>query len=122
MVFFASARCNLEHAQAALARSLTVQRTGPSSLDVAWPNTNGPTLRVSLVAGPHVRAEGHQIAAQTPHAPAMAACDARFEIHIDDLAGALDEMNTLMEIQMTLQDLTTGLMFNTWTGKLTAAS
>ena len=80
----------------------------------------GPTLRVYLVGGPEVRTQGREAAAGTPHGAAMAACDARFEIVIDDLATVLDEMNTLLEVQLTLQDLTGGLLFNTWTGKLSA--
>lgn len=35
------------------------------------------------------------------------------EILIDDLDGVLDEINTLIEVQGTLQDVTRGFLFNT---------
>jgi hypothetical protein len=120
MVFFASSTCGIDDAHAALARSLAVTRMSANELAVAWPSSNGPTLHIYLVIGPQVADEGRDIAATTPHAAAMRRCDARFEIVIDDLATALDEMNTLIEAQLTLQDLTGGLLFNTWTGKLTS--
>jgi len=120
MVFFSSGRCNLQAAHSALARTLRVSHTGVNELMLTALDTPGPTLRVCLAHGPNIRAEAAKIAAGTPHVAAMAACDARFEIVIDDLAAALDEMNTLMEAQLTLQDLTAGLLFNTWTGKLSA--
>ena len=39
---------------------------------------------------------------------------------IDDLESTLDEMNTLAEVQMTLQDLTNGYLVCTWNGSVQA--
>jgi len=41
----------------------------------------------------------------------MGECSARSEIGIDDLNAALDEINTLMEVQDALQDASQGFLF-----------
>ena len=43
-------------------------------------------------------------------------CDARFEILFDDLSEVLDEINTPIDIQLTLQDTTEGIVFTSWNG------
>lgn len=77
-------------------------------------------LKISLSTEPHVAAEAMEIAEGTPFASALSQCDSRFEIAIDDLDGVLDEMNTLIEIQSTLQDETGGYLFNSWNEELSA--
>lgn len=44
--------------------------------------------------------------------------DAGYAIEIDDLDAALDEMNTLIEVQAKMQGATTGWIFNEWNGSL----
>ncbi|MCU0627700.1 MAG: hypothetical protein MUF21_14630 [Gemmatimonadaceae bacterium] len=46
-------------------------------------------------------------------------CDARFEIEIEDLDAALDEINTLMEVQGALQDASQGWLHLPWNGTVT---
>ena len=43
-------------------------------------------------------------------------CNASFEILFDDLSEVLNEVNTLIDIQITLQDKTDGIIFTSWNG------
>lgn len=116
MVFFRPKACDLGAAAESLAGyGLTVTRQG-DQLTAGWPG--GPQFRVRLVAGPQVQAEAAEIGAGTPHAAVMRECAARFEIEIDDLDAALDEINTLMEVQGALQDASQGFLFLPWNGNL----
>jgi hypothetical protein len=116
MIFFRSAGFDLDAAAAALAdRGLSVRRTN-DELTVGFPG--GPQLRVAYVQEEYVQEEAEEIGAGSPHAAAMGQCDTRFEILIDDLEAALDEINTLIDVQATLQDATQGFLFNTWNGEL----
>jgi len=121
MVFFAaSSTCpDLDEAERLLTeQGLDVASDG-DALVVQW-EEDGPALRIRLSAAPHVNAEAIEIAEGTAHAAAMRACDARFEIDIDDLDETLDEINTLIEVQATLQGATGGYLFNSWNGELSA--
>lgn len=115
-VFFPSDSSDLD----AAARSL-----GGYGLDVTRDDTglvagrpDRPRFRVGLVVGEAVRAEAAEIGEGTPLAAALRDCDARFEILIDDLDEALDEINTLMEVQGALQDASRGYLFLPWNGTL----
>ena len=46
----------------------------------------------------------------------MRDCNECFEVTINDLDEALDEVNTLMEIQGALQDVSGGYLFLPWNG------
>jgi hypothetical protein len=117
MVFFRSGTCDLDAAARSLAGyRLTVTRDG-DELSVGWPGS--PQFRVCLVVGDLVRAEAAEIGEGTPYESRMQECDARFEIGIDDLDAALDEINTLMEVQGALQDASQGFLFIPWNGNLT---
>ncbi len=117
MVFFRSGICDLDAAARSLAGyRMTVVRDG-DELSVCW--RDSPQFRVRLVAGDLVRAEAVEIGEGTPHEAAMRECDARFEIGIEDLDAALDEINTLMEVQSALQDASRGFLFLPWNGSLT---
>lgn len=117
MVFFKAGEVDLERAAAALADDgLTVTHEG-GALHTWWDEA-GPRLRIWLARGPHVQQEAVEIGRRHGQLPALAPCDARFEIAIDDLAATLDEMNTLIQVQATLQTLTSGMAFNAWNGVL----
>ncbi len=117
MVFFESANFTLEGAiQSLTGCGLEVSRDGEL---IRVGRTDGPWFEVGLARGDVVRAEASEIGAGTPHAGAMSRCDARFEIHIADLGEALDEINTLMEVQGALQDASKGFLFLPWNGALT---
>ena len=87
-----------------------------NALAVRW--GNGPEPSVAWSAGQHVAAEAAEIAEGGPFAGEPCRCDARFEIGIVDLDEVLDEINTLIEVQCTLQDATAGYLFNSWNGEL----
>ena len=116
MVFFPAQAggFDLDWARDALtAQGLSVDAQ-PGALAVRW-DEDGPILRVTYAQGEQVAREALQRAGEGAPAEALLrACTARFEIAIDDLDEVLDEMNTLIEVQSTLQDSTGGHLFNTW--------
>jgi hypothetical protein len=118
MIFFHSDSpgLGLEDAERLLSdRGLQVTRKA-NALSVRW--DDGPELSVTRSAEPHVAEEAVEIAEGTPFAAELSRCDARFEIGIEDLDEVLDEINTLIEVQCTLQDATGGYLFNSWNGNL----
>ncbi len=121
MIFFRRGRGDLDTAAAALSdRQATIRRTTDefgSELSVNW--ADGPPLRIAFVDEPHVREEAAELSENSPHAVEMGRCEVRYEILIDDLDSVLDEINTLIEVQATLQTKTGGFMFNSWNGSLT---
>lgn len=117
-VFFRAGTLSLADAGHRLAeRGLHVDRAA-DGLSFRW--GEGPILHLTYAQGPAVIQEARTTSAGTPHAGPMAACDAKLEIRIDDLAGVLDEVNTLMEAQMTLQEATHGFIYCAWNKALTA--
>lgn len=119
MVFFRPGACDLDAAAEALAGyGLDVTRRG-DELTAGRPGS--PQFRIVLSAEPHVAIEAAEISEGTPHAAAMRECSARFEIGIEDLDAALDEINTLMEVQGALQDASQGYLFLPWNGELSEA-
>lgn len=116
MVFFESGRCDLDGAVASLTRyGLAVEREG-DRLRATRPGA--PAFGVVRVTGPSVAAEAAEIGADTEHAEALSRCDARFDILVEDLDAALDEINTLIEVQGALQDASRGYLFVGWNGTL----
>jgi hypothetical protein len=116
MIFFRSGGYDLDAAARSLAGcGLSVSRLGKH---LAVRRADGPELRVGLATGAGVREEAAEVGAGTAHAAPLAGCDARFEIAFDSLDEVLDEINTLIEVQATLQDDTQGFLFNTWNGQL----
>lgn len=116
MVFFRLAQgVDLAAAGAALREAgLDVEEAG-ACWRVRW--DDGPLLRVGLSAAPQVAAQASALG-EGGAVPGIGACDVRFEIAIDDLDEALDEANTLIEVQATLQGLTGGYLFNSWNAEL----
>jgi len=115
-VFCRSGMCDLDAVARSLAEyGLTVTHQS-DHLTAGWPG--GPQFRVWLDVGEHVRAEAAEIGEGTPHEAAMRECDARFDIGIDDLDEALDEINTLIEVQTAVQDASQGYLFLPWNNNL----
>jgi hypothetical protein len=81
---------------------------------------DGPVLRLALARGPHVARDAEALSRGTPHDAAMRRFDARFEIEIADLATVLDEINTLIEVQLTLQEATRGYVYTSWNSAICA--
>ena len=106
-------------ARALVAGGLNVAAAG-SHLEVWYDGATGPRLRVKLARGAQVAQATAALAVGSVHAAALTGITARYEIEIDDLAATLDEMNTLIQAQFALQDLTHGHMFTAWNKTLTA--
>jgi hypothetical protein len=125
MIYFRRCRgLNLAAAGKALrAYGFAVRRlTGPlvkGQLGVRPDNDpDYPELRIAYAHGKYVRVEAASSGEKSPYAAEMAECDARFEILIDDLDEVLDELNTLMEVQWELEDLTRCFTVNSWNGNV----
>ena len=118
-VLFKSGACDLDHAfETLLAYDLTVTRESDhigDGLSVSRPGS--PAFRIRLAEGGHVADEAAEISAMTG-AEGLRACSGRFEVSFDDLDAALDEINTLMEIQHALQEASNGFVFACWNGNL----
>jgi hypothetical protein len=115
-VFFAGNRPDLDDAAQALSKcGLSVNRT-PDELVVYFPGK--PVLRVALATDDYVRGEAVELSEGTPFSKEMSSCDARYEILIDDLDAVLDEINSLIDVQQTLQQLTRGFLYLTWNGEI----
>ncbi|MFO0572037.1 MAG: hypothetical protein U0263_40820 [Polyangiaceae bacterium] len=109
--------CTLEDAERALvAAKLGVTRDGDT---LAVRMGTGPTLFVGLNAEPWVVLEATELS-EDSETPEIAECTRRFEVAIEDLEQALDEYNTLFEVQAVLQDLTHGWVLLSWNGELMA--
>lgn len=115
-VFFRSGETTLaEAADALVEQGLEVTRQ-VDCLEVR--DSESPTYKIHWVRGSHVVQEAVEISEQTEYRESMKHCDERFEIQIESLEEALDEMNTLMEVQGTLQDISAGYLYLPWNGNL----
>jgi hypothetical protein len=75
----------------------------------------GPTLYVSIQRGDFVEVIGRRLMGRgRKYRSLIAGCDTQIEITFHDLEEVLDEINTLIDIQATLQDATRGLLYRSW--------
>jgi hypothetical protein len=116
MVYFAGATTLRDAARSLSAHKLHVVESA-DSLEVRWKPDVGPVFWVGLNAEPWVVVEAAE-QAEAKRVPGMATLDRRFEVPMDDLDAALDEYNTLFEIQAVLQDLTGGYIVTSWNGNV----
>lgn len=86
-------------------------------LSVRWDLKSEPVLRVSLSSAPHVLEEAKWLAKELDVSH-LATLGRRFEVGFDDLEAALDESNTLIEVQAVLQELTGGYVVLPWNGNV----
>lgn len=75
----------------------------------------GLDFQVSLDGSEPVVAAA-KAAAAIAELPRLAQCDARFTVEVMDLPAALDEINTMMELQGALQDCSEGYLVLGWNG------
>jgi hypothetical protein len=114
-LLFFSGQHTLQQAERALRqRGLQVEREG-EVLQVR--HTDGPVLGVSVSDQPGVATAARELALERGEAE-LAACARCFRIEIPDLAEALAEINTLIEVQLTLGDLAGAWGYNAWNGSL----
>jgi len=116
LIFFAGP-ADLVRAAAALAAVGLSVRPRTEALEVTWTDSR-VRLTLTLARGPMIAAAAREFGEGTEFAARLDACDARFEIAVDDLDLALDETNTLIQTQQALLDLTGGVLYNTWNGRL----
>lgn len=112
--------CTLDDAEAALGDiGVDIDRDG-ECLKLSGPDL--PRFTVRLLDGEAVAMQARQIAARfgadTPEARALTHCSHCARVDIEDFDEALDEINTLMEVQAALQDATGGVLFLSWNGHL----
>jgi hypothetical protein len=113
LIYFAGA-ATLDDAERVLrATWLTVERDGEALVV----RGEGPTLYVKCSTAAHVPREARELADE--HGTyELVRCDRRFEVGFDDLDAVLDDINTLIEVQGQLQDLTGGVSWTSWNGNL----
>lgn len=66
---------------------------------------------ITVNKAPQVQVEVKEIGKNSPYKQEKNLCNACFEVNIEILDKALDEINTLMEIQGALQDASKGYLF-----------
>jgi len=115
VVCFQAENCDLEQAISLLEKyKFNVQQEG-KILSVSRNND----LEIVLIKEDFVREEAMGFSEGTKYEEEMSKCDARFEIIIKDFDKAIDEINTLMEVQRALQDASKGYLFTPWNGNIT---
>ncbi len=76
---------------------------------------DGPILYVSINRGEFVETIGRRLMGRgRKYRSLIAGCDTQIEITFRDLEEVLDEINTLIDIQATLQEATGGLLYRSW--------
>ncbi|WP_420454282.1 hypothetical protein [Rubrivirga sp.] len=114
-VYFQRGSADLDSAaQALLDAGLRVVR---EDTGVQATRAGAPVFRIRLALG-RPASEAADAATDAALAEQIRACDARFDVEFADLDEALDEINTLMEVQVALQDLTGGYLFLPWNGSV----
>ena len=117
LVFFQQANSSYEQAQQLLEQYGFSVRPTPEGLEA---DAGGFFFQIVLQTGPNVAIAAKEIGRSTPHEAGMRLCDAQFKVLIEDLDEALNEINTLMEVQGALQDASKGYLFLPWNGSLSA--
>ncbi len=85
-------------------------------LIVRW--GDGPQMFITLATGPEVAGRAAELA-QEHGVPEMDGHDRRFEVSFENLDEVLDEINTLIEVQSHLQDITGGYVVRSWNDEVT---
>lgn len=113
LILYHDPHIGIDEAEAALG-SYIVARRG-DVLHFRWPN--GPVLRIRAINA--VSARDGRVSWHLNLPTPVDRFPRAFEISFDDLEEVLDEINTLIDAQATLEDLTGGACYNTWNENLT---
>ncbi len=121
LILFKSGGATLDNAAEALQqRSFNVEKrtleTGGNVLSAR--SGSGPVFHVCFNDASHVVDESREIGSGSDFTEQLGRCNVRFEVIIEDLDLAIDEMSSLIELQLTLQSLTGGFIYNCWNGEL----
>lgn len=114
LIFCSSDRTSLNDAKTALEKDgLSVESNNNRLICF---RDNSPRFTIRFIQE-EVLAEAKTLGEEYPnYRSRLKNCDARFEILFDDLSEVLDEINTPIDIQLTLQDTTEGIVFTSWNG------
>ena len=85
-----------------------------AGLAVDW--DGGPRLQASILDASAVTATLDAVDVDPAVQSRLAQADAGIRVDVVDLDAALDEINTLIEVQATLQDATVGVVYLGWNG------
>ncbi len=118
LILFHNPTFGLVEAHAALSKTGLTVTPQNESLIVRW--YDGPLLTVRYFHGAQIASQIQRFGRGTDYSTQLARFDSLFEITFDDLDEVLDEINTLIEVQATLQDATQGFLYNTWNQNLSA--
>lgn len=121
LIMFEESKANLDDAAEALkGRAFGVEKraleTAGEVLTARY--GSGPVFQICFNDADHVAEESREIGEGTEFAEQLNRCNVRFEVIVEDLDEAIDEMNCLIEVQLTLQTLTGGFLYNCWNGEL----
>ena len=117
LVFFEDQNCDLSKAIASLEKYSFIVENNNNSLLAAQGEF---VFDITLSRENHVLEEAKEIGLETEYSQEMSLCNSRFEVQVTDLDEALDEMNTLIDIQFALQKASKGYLFVCWSDSLTA--
>ena len=115
-VYFRAGACDLKMAAESLA-DYDLKVTSHSD-NLVVRRRGSPTYEVRISSTPSVVVEAREFSEGTPHAASMKECDSRFDVSIADLDAALDEFNTLMEVECALQEACNGFVYLPWNGNV----
>jgi len=116
LVFFADKSITLQRAFAACLRLHPSMKRGGDGFSIKIPNAKS-TIGCGLNDKSWVIAEARE-ASERYGKPALAACDRRFEVVIENLDDAFQDYNTMFAVQEYLADLTKGWVILAWNGAL----
>jgi hypothetical protein len=116
LILYHDSSIGIDEAAAAMPRNLTVERRG-DVLHVRWTADSEHEIRIRAVSG--VSARDGRVRWHRTLPEEVALFPRAFEISFDDLDAALDDINVLIDVQCTLEDLTAGACYNTWNRNLT---
>ena len=116
MIFFNSEQCDFNKALESLkSYGLNTLTNGKS---IVANHNSSPKFEINMVNENHVLDDAIKISKGTEFESKMSKCNVRFEIKISNLNEALNEINTLMEVQGALQDASKGYLFTPWNNNI----
>ncbi|WP_394937722.1 hypothetical protein [Psychromicrobium sp. YIM B11713] len=113
-VYFRSGAATLAKAQETL--PLHDLEATSSTENTFTVEAEGLSFQVSLEESEQVAAEASQAAGAEQQWQPLKECSARFLVQISDLQEALEEINTMLELQEALQDSCDGYLVLPWNG------
>lgn len=117
MVFFDSSTVGIESAiSSCKSYGLEVETSTTGFITY---RKGSPKFEVDISGEPHVLEEAREIAEGSEFEAAMENCSIRFEVTIDDFSTAIDEIDTMMDVQGALQDVSKGYLYLPWNGTIT---